>query len=304
MLAAILQNLASHPDNRTYMYRAELAGTTALQRVLEGPCYAEATESTATVLAGRVVTNSPGTHSCRPQNHKQLSTGRCGTATDPTSVSPPGHCESPTLEASEVPNCPARSSGTLNKSLDTALTSGALMRPKVLFPSITKGTAGLLAARPSRFTGQYTKESPTHSPSAAAATSPASPASPGQQGRPIASPHTAGHPPGASAGGRAMPKSAASGRTQRSRAATSVAGVPGSPLHASDSREQFLMWCVKGNVLLLLQQWWLMLVTVLARTHLQQLVKIMVTCCYRAVLLWDLGWCMIPWRHRLTLGLR
>lgn len=79
---------------------------------------------------------------------------------------------------------------------------------------------------------------------------PASPAagqgrtSPSRQGRSVAAgmnaPRTATGARGSTA--YAATRSPARNRSVKSRAATSVAGVPGSPMSAPDSREQFLIW--------------------------------------------------------------
>lgn len=53
LLAAIIQNLAAHPHNRTRMYRAELRGTAAMDRVLQGPASPEPTDTTAEISIAR-----------------------------------------------------------------------------------------------------------------------------------------------------------------------------------------------------------------------------------------------------------
>lgn len=241
MLAAILQNLASHPDNRTVMYRAELAGTTALDRVLEGPSSPEPTESSAAQLAARISTkNTPGA--------KQQAAAGSSLSRGSSPVPPkPGRCESPDLGAAGQS---MRVDASLSKSLDTALCPSTVIRPKVMFPPISRSTAGMLAANAGTreqwiragsppTAGQQQQGqvdmSPPGSPTAAG---PMSPSRGGPRVRLAASPpRTAG-----TRSGTAHGRSPVRNRSQKSRAATSIAGVPGSPMRPPDSREQFLIW--------------------------------------------------------------
>jgi hypothetical protein len=248
MLAAILQNLASHPDNRTVMYRAELAGTTALDRMLEGPSSPEPTESSATLLAGRF------TAKCTASSPQRQAAA--GSSMDRSSsalgLQPPGRCQSPTLGGA-APQCGGRSlqgNRSLSKSLNAKLSPSTVVRPKVLFPPISRSTAGMLAASSGTreqwiraasppATGQQQQQqqglSPPASPTAAGQ---ASPSRQGPRGQ-------VGFNPPPSAGARAGTghgRSPHRNRSIKSRAATSVAGVPGTAMRPPDSREQFLIW--------------------------------------------------------------
>jgi hypothetical protein len=130
MLAAILQNLASHPANRTCMYRAELSGTTALDRALEGPSSPEPSDTSTALLATRLTLKTTGSSS----GSKQQDSRYCSQQ----------RCESPVL-GSSVRAASAAAASTLCKSIDTALSASVLLRPKVLFPPISRSTAGMLA---------------------------------------------------------------------------------------------------------------------------------------------------------------
>lgn len=240
MLAAILQNLASHPSNRTSMYRAELAGTAALDRVLEGPSSPEPTESSAALLAGRV-TATRTAHSPRKQ---ATSNNRSSSSAMPQ----PQRCDSPTLGLSTGRR--SMQGGSLSRSLDAALSPGTVVRPKVVFPPISRSTAGMLAASsageqwvragsPTGLEQQQLEQSLPASPAAGQGRT-----SPSRQGRGAAA---GNNPPRTATGARgstayAATRSPARNRSVKSRAATSVAGVPGSPMSAPDSREQFLIW--------------------------------------------------------------
>lgn len=246
MLAAILQNLASHPDNRTVMYRAELAGTTALDRVLEAPISPEPTESSAAQLAARLsIRNTPSTQ-------KQAAAGSSlGRSSSPV-VPKPGRCESPDLCASATgPYMQGDCTGTLSRSLDAALSPNTVIRPKVMFPPISRSTAGMLQATAGtreqwiragspQTAGQQQQQqtglSPPGSPTAAGRTSPSRGGLRVQLAAP-SPPRTAG-----TRSGTAHGRNPVRNRSQKSRAATSVAGVPGSPMRPPDSREQFLIW--------------------------------------------------------------
>jgi hypothetical protein len=245
MLAAILQNLASHPDNRTVMYRAELAGTAALDRMLEGPSSPEPTELSAALLAGRITAKNTASS---PQ--RQATMGGSITRSDsPVGQQQPMRCESPPVGAT-AEGRKILEQNSLSKSLDTALSPNTIVRPKVMFPPISRSTAGMLAASAgtreqwiraasppvSSQQQQQQGQSPPVSPTAAGR------ASPSRQGARVTiganPPHTAGTRGGTGYGSRAATKN----RSIKSRAATSVAGLPGSPMSAPDSREQFLIW--------------------------------------------------------------
>lgn len=267
MLAAILQNLASHPDNRTCMYRAELAGTTALDRVLEGPCSPEPIESSAALLAGRITAKIAGPAAGRCSSSSPMKqAAAAGHSRSGSPVMPqPGRCESPTFTAAARRQ--TQGTDSLSKSIDTALSAHTVVRPKVLFPPISRSTAGMLAAsggtreqwiragspprtaqQPQQQQQQVSWPSPPASPTATAAAAGGGGggrASPSRQGPRFAvssnPPHTATGARGATGHGR----SPARNSSLKSRAATSMAGVPGSPMSAPDSREQFLIWCVR-----------------------------------------------------------
>jgi hypothetical protein len=238
MLAGILSNLASHPDNRTYMYRAELAGTAALDKVLEGPVSPEPQGICAAVIASRLTgTAAPAAAAAHCTN---TASSRASLKRPPS----PQQSTSPSLGRStkqlygDGPG--AASHAVLSSSLDSALSAAAVLRPKVVFPPITRSghdphvTAASdkqLAIDPARPPQQSCPVSPTGAlgglalqvqqqevaadirrPLAVALPSPSH--SPKQAGR---SPNSRGGP-------------------------TSVAGQPGSPLAAFDAREQFLLW--------------------------------------------------------------
>lgn len=261
MLAAILQNLASHPDNRTYMYRAELAGTTALDRVLEGPTSPEPADTSASLLANRLspkkAASSTRDTSSNSSGNQQpgaaagaAGAGRCGSPVLPQ----PGRCQSPMLGSSGRTSGGA-AAGSLSRSVDTALSAGVVLRPKVVFPPIARSSAGLLASGGAgsrepwtragspdgpRIQVQLQAGSPPASPPVAAADGRSSPSRRGRVGTAAAGAAagmagrsgTAGGPRGANL---------AKSRSVKSRAATSVAGAPGSALAAPDSKEQFLI---------------------------------------------------------------
>lgn len=246
MLAAILQNLSSHPDNRTVMYRAELAGTTALDRVLEGPASPEPIESSTALLVGRFTVKNTA---ARPQQQQLTATaGSMGRSSSPVLLQP-GRCQSPTLSvAAAATGRSFQADNGLSKSLDTALCSSTVVRPKVLFPPISRSTAGMLAASagsreqwiragspPANGQQQQQGLSPPASPTAAGRASPSRQGPRGQVG--FSPPPTAG-----ARGGTAHGRPPARNRSMKSRAATSVAGVLGSPMRPPDSREQFLIW--------------------------------------------------------------
>ena len=85
MLAAIIQNLASHPTNRTRLYKAELQGATALDRALEGPASPEPCDTSSNLLATRV----PGSL------RRGGSIGRLCASPPPALPSLPGSCRDP-----------------------------------------------------------------------------------------------------------------------------------------------------------------------------------------------------------------
>jgi hypothetical protein len=243
MLAAILQNLASHPDNRTVMYRAELAGTTALDRMLEGPSSPEPTESSTALLAGRF------TAKCTASSPQQQAAAGSSMerSSSPSCLQQPGRCQSPTLGRTTVGRS-LQGDVNLSKSLDTALSPSTIVRPKVLFPPISRSTAGMLAASSGTreqwiraasppATGQQQQQgfSPPASPTAAGRASPSRQGARGQVGF-IPSPSACAR--GGTGHGRSPPRN----RSIKSRAATSVAGVPGTAMRPPDSREQFLIW--------------------------------------------------------------
>lgn len=221
LLSAILQNLSMHPENRTKMYRAELAGTAALDRVLEGPSSPEPTDTAATLLATRLngAVNTSAVSSSLPR--AESPTSRYG-ARSP-SPNPGGR----------QPQQTAGDSATLTKSLDSTMSVAAVLRPKVVFPPICKMNEGRLDTY--------------EAPGLSSQCSPAGDAS--------AWPTSSGHGQPGNAAGASMshrpqalvPPSPTRGnmgpRSSKSRgAAISVAAMPGSPTVAPDSREQFLIW--------------------------------------------------------------
>lgn len=244
MLAAILQNLASHPDNRTAMYRAELAGTAALDRLLEGPSSPEPTESSAALLAGRVTIKSDATTA-----NKLAAAGNNSRSGSSSPVQPhPTRCASPTTAVVRG----SKTHSSLTKSLDAALSSGSMVRPKVIFPPISCSTAGMLAAQ-SGAREQWVRagspplaeqQQPQQQQGQSPPTSPTARASPNLQGRGLMGcnpPHTATGVRGSTACA-GLGRTACRNRSMKSRAATSIAGAPGSAMSAPDSREQFLIW--------------------------------------------------------------
>lgn len=224
MLAAIIQNMASHPDNRTHMYRAELAGTAALDRVLEGPpspVSPEPVNTSAALLASRLTGAAAAAQRERAASPSALQPGRCAS---PTTTAPLPQLQQPgdSIGAS-----------LLSASVDSALAAAAVVRPKVVFPPISRSTVGLPEGEAFR-AGSPTAGWP--SPPATAAAGAGNDVLRGLAGgcRPSAlvPPHSGGHGLRGGVGGRSA----------KSRAATSVAGMPGSPTAAPDSREQFLIW--------------------------------------------------------------
>lgn len=206
LLAAIIQNLSSHPDNRTQMYRAELAGTAALDRVLEGPESPEPTETSAALLATRL-------------------TGHLNNGTNS-----PVRAGSPAADRTSSPQRSQSPGG----QVDTVLAAAGVLRPKVVFPSITRAAA--VSGEGADYARASSPSSPTATstmwPGSPSAASQAAPGSPAAAGKPsVVPPRTA--PSRGSPGNRNL----------RSRgAASSVAGIPGSPMAAPDSKEQFMIW--------------------------------------------------------------
>jgi hypothetical protein len=83
MLAATIQNLASHPSNRTRLYKAELLGATALERALEGmegPPSPEPLDVASSTLAGGQDAASSRAQTAATATSGRLSPSRVGTA--------------------------------------------------------------------------------------------------------------------------------------------------------------------------------------------------------------------------------
>ncbi|KAF8071180.1 hypothetical protein HT031_001262 [Scenedesmus sp. PABB004] len=233
MLAATIQNLASHPDNRTPMYRAELSGSTALDRVLEGPASPEPADTAAALLASRLRGGGGGT----------VPRGRAGSLGPPQ----PQRCTSPALPgAAPAPTGGGGAAGVLGASLDSALGAAAVLRPKVVFPPISRGGAALGGGGTGGGDGLHPGSlQPAAGGQLSGGCGPPSPpagggAPPGLVGGQGFRPPALA-PPGTAHGQRGG--GARSAKSARSAAATSVAGVPGSPSGAPpDSREQFIIW--------------------------------------------------------------
>eukprot|EP00879_Flechtneria_rotunda_P024201 GHRR01025649.1.p1 GENE.GHRR01025649.1~~GHRR01025649.1.p1 ORF type:complete len:986 (+),score=357.96 GHRR01025649.1:892-3849(+) len=234
MLAAIISNLASHPDNRTQMYRAELAGTAALDKVLEGPRSPDPTDTSTAVLASRVSGNS--------------ALSKVGTAAaqkfgraSPSQLQPE-HCPSPnggfpqlSTSNSTSPRHGGPISHPLSASVDSTMPAAAVLRPKVVFPAISKGTV----------TG-HAGAIESYSPIAMGLPNLGSPALPGAEVQQGQQPGVKHRPPGiltAVNGGTGYPSPIPVGALScKSKAATSIAGFPGSPTSTIDSKDQFLIW--------------------------------------------------------------
>jgi hypothetical protein len=218
------------------MYRAELAGTAALDRLLEGPASPEPVDTSTSLLASRLTGaagGSPG-RSASPNTLQQPR--RCALAGTLPQLSPRA------ADGDAAGGGAAAAAGTqlLSASLDSALSAAAVLRPKVVFPPISRSNVGLTASE------QFRAGSPTSAwpspPGTAAAMQGSMPddvvqgLSGGRGRRPSAlcPPH----------GGNGTAHSARNvgARSAKSRAATSVAGMPGSPIAAADSREQFMIW--------------------------------------------------------------
>ncbi|WIA12059.1 hypothetical protein OEZ85_012136 [Tetradesmus obliquus] len=233
MLAAIIQNMASHPDNRTHMYRAELAGTAALDRLLEGPASPEPVDTSTALLASRLTGAAAGSPGC---------------STSPSTLQQPRRCASPALGgtlpqlSSQAGDGAAAAAGTqlLSASLDSALSAATVLRPKVVFPPISRSNVGLTGSE------QFRASSPTSAwpspPGTAAAMGGSMPDDVVQclSGNRGCRPSALCPPHGGN--GTAHGMRSAGARSAKSRAATSVAGMPGSPIAAPDSREQFMIW--------------------------------------------------------------
>eukprot|EP00882_Tetradesmus_deserticola_P015812 GHRQ01016854.1.p1 GENE.GHRQ01016854.1~~GHRQ01016854.1.p1 ORF type:complete len:270 (-),score=86.08 GHRQ01016854.1:461-1270(-) len=237
LLPCVLQ--ASHPDNRTHMYRAELAGTAALDRLLEGPASPEPADTSTALLASRLTCAAAG------------STGR---SASPSTTLQPRRCASPALatarahlspqagdaEAASPDAAAAANVQQLSASLDSALSAAAVLRPKVVFPPICRSNVGLSANEQGR-AGSAASAWPSPPGSAAAGTGhmpddAVQGVSGGRGSRPAAlcPPH--------GGSGTAQGTRNVGTRSAKSRAATSVSGMPGSPTAAPDSREQFMIW--------------------------------------------------------------
>jgi hypothetical protein len=197
LLAAILQNLAAHPDNRTRLYRAELSGTAALERALEMPSSPEPSE-------GRLATAGRGAAFrsllLARTGHSAASTAAraepCPTlAPDPGPALPaaaagrrspivgqplqragapesgpeapcPRPC--PTAAAVDVASQQRRTAaGSSGRPDDPVLAAASVVRPKVLFPSIMQhqgnvaaATASVAAGSPAPLPGASTRPQP------------------------------------------------------------------------------------------------------------------------------------------------
>lgn len=221
LLAAIIQNLSSHPDNRTHLYRAELAGATALDRVLEGPISPEPVETSAALLATRLT------------GHISAAAAASGGSRSPARVTSPApfqpdHTAFPTQSAGD-------SIMPANAAVDTVVTAAAVLRPKVVFPPISR-SAGDVGCNTEAF-----RASSPSSPTAAGSGWPGSPTAGQAESGALAT--GLSKPPAIIPPRSAGLRSSQGPRSLRSRgAATSVAAMPGSPGIAPDNREQFLIW--------------------------------------------------------------
>lgn len=121
MMAAIIQNFASHPDNRTRLYKAELKGTTALDRLIEGPASPEPTDTATALTATR---NAQGR----------------------SSPAPSSRCASPSTVLPRLGSGAKDTTGfnaTNSSTADSTQTLAATLRPKVVFPPIAvRGVPG------------------------------------------------------------------------------------------------------------------------------------------------------------------
>jgi hypothetical protein len=130
--SSILQNLSLHPQNRTMLYKAELAGTSLMDRLIEDAT--EAAQNDATLK--EVSSILPPIHSSPSSPHGHSSPKPRGTkgnvimhhGQQPVSpISPKSHLNQKSMRIS--PN-----GAILNSSVDTAVAS--TLRPKVAFPPI------------------------------------------------------------------------------------------------------------------------------------------------------------------------
>lgn len=257
MAAALLSNLASHSDNRTLLYRAELAGTAALDRLLEAPGsssqLSDDLQSAESLLASRLNGGMvPTSAADRARGAGGGGSGRgCsgsnGTDSPPPPLAVPTRCASPLLgtTAGRAGRQAGRVTKPLSASLDSPLALAAALRPKAVFPLMSKGQAAS-TQRPLTAAGS----GPAHgvmSPAPDSVTNSALQASHVLHG---AHNQRAGYSPAPllalrspTMAGGGQPRTATTAQSPTSRAATSVMGAPGSsPRSGPDSREQFLIW--------------------------------------------------------------
>jgi hypothetical protein len=217
------------------MYRAELAGTAALDRLLEGPTSPEPIDTSTALLASRLT---------------GAVAGAPGRSASPNALPQPRRCASPALgktlpqfsQQAGDGEAGGEATGTqlLSSSLDSALSAAAVLRPKVVFPAISRSNVGLTGNE------QYRAGSPLSAwpspPGTAAAVAGSMPddAMQGLSGGRGCRPSALVPPHGGNGTAHGMRNVGA--RSAKSRAATSVAGMPGSPMGAPDSREQFMIW--------------------------------------------------------------
>lgn len=206
MLAGTIHNLASHPDNRTRMYRAELAGVTALDGQLEAPASPEPSVSaTTTARSGRAA--SPGSPSPKPGAARKQAGSPAGSLQ---------RCASPTISAQRTGGSTAagdsgqHTTHGLTAALDSALTAAATLRPKAAFPLM--GTAAAGHNEPDG----HRAASPTHT---------------------LQQAHTLSRGVGIS-----MARVGASSMRSRSPGGVGACSTRSRSTVAPDAREQFLLW--------------------------------------------------------------
>jgi hypothetical protein len=221
------------------MYRAELAGTAALDRLLEGPTSPEPVDTCTALLASRLT---------------GAVAGALGRSASPNALPQPRRCASPALgktlpqlsqqagdgEAGGEGAAAAAGTQLLSSSLDSALSAAAVLRPKVVFPPISRSNVGSTGSEQFRAGSPLSAWPSPPGTAAAMAGSMPDDVMQGLAGGRGCRPSALVPPHGGNGTAHGMRNVGA--RSAKSRAATSVAGMPGSPMGAPDSREQFMIW--------------------------------------------------------------
>eukprot|EP00798_Chlamydomonas_sp_ICE-L_P023775 gene23775-9334_t len=138
LCSSVIQNISLHPQNRTRLYKAELKGSTALEKMIED---AMADDDNSVFFTGP--SDQPSLSQSSPpasrssQGGRRPATNHVSRSLVPSSQQKKRVANPKTAPAhAQRPPQYSRNGGVLNVSVDTALSKTMAARPKAMFPPI------------------------------------------------------------------------------------------------------------------------------------------------------------------------